>query len=78
MSLPRIWPGRALALAALIPALLSLGVFVSDAVQPAVLALDLLVAAIALADLAEPTRGRASSAIVRECGTTARWASRSR
>src|SRR4051794_14947974 len=69
MSLPRIWPGRALAVALLVPALLSLGGFVSDAVQPVVLILDLLVAVVALADLAS-LRGVGEFRIVRECGTT--------
>src|SRR3954451_23007465 len=69
MSLPRIWPGRALAVALLVPALLSLGVFVSEAVQPAVLALNMLVATVALADLAS-VRGAGQFRLVRQCGTT--------
>ena len=47
----RIWAGRRLALALLWPALLSMGLFVSDALWPVVVALDLTIAVIALADL---------------------------
>ena len=47
-----VWPGRALALALLVPALLSLGLFVTGAIGPAVLALDAAIGLLALADLA--------------------------
>jgi uncharacterized protein (DUF58 family) len=47
-----IWPGRRLALALLAPALLSLALFVTPAAWPGVVALDLMIGAIALADLA--------------------------
>ena len=47
-----VWPGRRLALALLIPALLSLGLFVTAAIGPAVLALDAAIAVVALIDLA--------------------------
>ena len=69
MSVPRIWPGRALARALLVPALLSLGVFVSEATQPVVLVLDLVVALVAAADLAS-LRGAGRFRVVRQCGTT--------
>jgi uncharacterized protein (DUF58 family) len=69
MRLPRIWPGRPLALAALVPALASLGVFVGESVQPVVLALDLVVALAALADLAS-LRGAGEFRISRRCETT--------
>jgi len=69
MSVPRIWPGRALARALLLPALLSLGVFVSEAMQPVVLVLDLVVALVAAADLAS-LRGAGRFRVCRQCGTT--------
>lgn len=47
-----IWPGRRLALALLVPTLVSLGLFVSESVWPAVALLDLAIAAVALVDLA--------------------------
>jgi uncharacterized protein (DUF58 family) len=46
-----IWPGRALAIATLIPALLSLGLFLDEALRPAILLADALVVAVALVDL---------------------------
>ena len=46
-----IWPGRALGVALVVPALLSLALFVSEAVLPIVVALDAAVALLALADL---------------------------
>jgi uncharacterized protein (DUF58 family) len=46
-----IWPGRRLALALFVPALLSLGLFVSPALRGAVFLLDLAVVAVALVDL---------------------------
>ena len=69
MSVPRIWPGRALARALLLPALLSLGVFVSEAMQPVVLVLDLVVALVAAADLAS-LRGAGRFRVFRQCSTT--------
>jgi uncharacterized protein (DUF58 family) len=57
-----IWPGRALALALLAPALLSLALFVTETVRPAVIALDVAAGFVALADLATLAgsgRGRA-------------------
>ena len=44
-----IWPGRRLALALLVPMLLSLGLFVSEAVWTAVAVLDIVIATVALA-----------------------------
>jgi len=46
-----IWPGRPLATAALLPALLSLGLFFDEALKPWLLALDGVVALVAAADL---------------------------
>lgn len=46
-----IWPGRRLALALFVPALLSLGLFVSEALWPAVVILDASIVVIALVDL---------------------------
>jgi uncharacterized protein (DUF58 family) len=46
-----IWPSRPLAIASVIPALLSLGLFVDDALKPAILAVDAAIAAVALVDL---------------------------
>jgi uncharacterized protein (DUF58 family) len=46
-----IWPGRPLAMAAIIPGLLSLGLFVVDSLRPAILAVDAAIAAVALVDL---------------------------
>ncbi len=46
-----IWPGRRLALALFIPALLSLGLFVMPALRGAVFLLDMAIVAIALVDL---------------------------
>jgi beta-lactamase class A len=47
-----IWPGRSLGTALLVPTLLSLALLVSEAIRPAVIALDVMVGAVALADLA--------------------------
>ena len=68
MRIPRIWPGRALAMLFLAPGLLSLGVFVTETVKPAVLALDLVAAAVALADLAS-LRGASRFRVSRQCGS---------
>jgi uncharacterized protein (DUF58 family) len=67
MNLPRIWPGRALALLLLPPGLLSLAVFASPAVKPVILALDLAAVAVALLDLVT-LRGAAELRVRRECG----------
>ncbi len=47
-----IWPARGLAVAALVPALLSLGLFLDEGLRPALLAVDAAVTLVALADLA--------------------------
>ena len=47
-----IWPGRGLAVAGLVPALLSLGLFLEDSLRPAILAVDALIVLVALVDLA--------------------------
>ena len=47
-----IWPGRALANVVLIPALLTLGLFVAPGAWPALVVLDAVVVAAALADMA--------------------------
>lgn len=62
-----IWPGRRLALALLMPTLVSLGLFVSEAFWPAVALLDLAIAAVALADLASLLGARRLRA-TRRCG----------
>jgi uncharacterized protein (DUF58 family) len=63
-----VWPGRALGVALLIPALLSLGLFASLAIAPAVIALDVCIAAVAIADLAT-LRGSGRFRASRRCGT---------
>ena len=63
-----IWPGRSLGTALLVPTLLSLALLVSEAIRPAVIALDVMVGAVALADLATwsaPARFR----VERRCGS---------
>lgn len=62
-----IWPGRPLANAALVPALLSLGLFLSPSLRPAIVALDVLVALVALVDLAT-LLGARRFAVERRCG----------
>jgi hypothetical protein len=52
MRVPGIWPGLSLGKVLIVPAILSLAIFASDAVKPVVLVLDLAVAVIALVDLA--------------------------
>ena len=69
MTVPMIWPGRALARDLLLPALLSLGLFVSETMQPVVLVLDLAVALVAAADLAS-LRGAGRFRVLRHCSTT--------
>ncbi len=69
MRLPRIWPGRALAIALLVPALLSLALFVSEAVKPAVIVLDMAVAAVALLDVAS-LHGAGRFRVERSCEPT--------
>jgi uncharacterized protein (DUF58 family) len=64
-----VWPGRALVLALLIPALLSLALFVTASIGPAVLLLDAVIGLVAVADLATLIgarrfdAGRSSSAV---------------
>jgi len=65
-----IWPGRRLALALLAPALLSLGLFVTEALHPGVVALDLAIVAIALADLVS-LRSAGRLRADRRCGEVA-------
>ena len=61
-----IWPGRPLATAALIPALLTLGLFVVPTLRPVILLVDALVALIALADLLT-IRGARRFLVERRC-----------
>jgi uncharacterized protein (DUF58 family) len=77
MSLPAIWPARPLAQAVLLPALLSLAVFATEAVKPLVLALDLIVALVAIFDLFS-LRGAPKLRVVRQCGTTCSLGERQR
>lgn len=63
-----IWPGRALALALLVPALLSLGLFVTDLLGGAVVALDVAVGVAAALDLASLI-GAGAFRVERRCGT---------
>ena len=63
-----IWPGRPLANAALVPALLSIGLFLSPSLRPAILALDALVVVVALADLISLVGTRAFL-VERRCGS---------
>lgn len=65
-----IWPGRPLAVALLVPTLLSLALFVVDAIGPAILALDLVIGLVALGDLATLIGSRNFRAR-RRCGTVA-------
>ena len=62
-----IWPGRALATVVLIPALLSLGLFVVPDAWPALLLLDLLVGLVVAADLFSLIGAR-SIRVERRCG----------
>ncbi len=77
MSLPLIWPAKPLAQALLLPALLSLAVFATEAIKPVVLALDLMVALAAIFDLFS-LRGAAKLQVVRQCGTTCSLGERQR
>ena len=63
-----IWPGRPLATASLVPALLSLGLFLSPSLRPAILALDALIAIVALGDLAT-LWGARRFGVERRCGS---------
>lgn len=65
-----IWPGRSLAIALLIPALLSLALFVSDAIGPAVIGFDTLIGIIAFIDLAT-LLGASKFRAERQCGAVA-------
>lgn len=62
-----IWPGRALATVALIPALASLGLFLAPGAWPYLLALDAAVVLVALGDLATLIGSR-EVAVERRCG----------
>ena len=62
-----IWPGRPLANAALLPALLSLGLFLSPSLRPAIVALDAIVVLVAVVDLAT-LLGARRFAVERRCG----------
>ena len=62
-----IWPSRALAIALLVPALLSLGLFVSEVPAPALVALDVLLVVLALVDLAT-LLGAGRFRVERRCG----------
>jgi len=62
-----IWPGRSLGVLLLVPALVSLAVFVSDDVIAAVVALDVIVAVVALIDLATLI-GSGRFRVARRCG----------
>ncbi len=63
-----IWPGRPLALAALVPAVLSFALFVDGSVKPALLAIDAAVALVALVDLAT-LLGARRFRVERRCGS---------
>jgi uncharacterized protein (DUF58 family) len=63
-----IWPGRALAFAALVPALFSLGLFLNDSLRPAILVVDGLVVGLALIDLLSLV-GSGSFRVERRCGS---------
>src|SRR5262249_45457688 len=65
-----IWPGRNLALAALVPALMSLTLLVSNELRPALIALDLTVAALAVLDLCSLVGAR-QFRVARACGAVA-------
>ncbi len=65
-----IWPGRALANALLVPALMSLALFVSDALYWVVLALDVPIGIVALVDLATLI-GAGRFRAERRCGSVA-------
>jgi uncharacterized protein (DUF58 family) len=65
-----IWPGREMGVALLLPALLSLGLFVSGAFGPAIVALDVAIGLAALADLASLI-GSGKFRVERRCGTVA-------
>ncbi len=63
-----IWPGRSLGTALLVPTLLSLALLVSEVIRPAVIALDVMVGAIALADLVTLVGARRFR-VERRCGS---------
>ena len=62
-----IWPGRPLAIAAMVPALLCLGLFLDDSLRRAILAIDGVIAAVALGDLASLI-GSKKFRVVRQAG----------
>ncbi len=63
-----IWPGRPLALAALVPAVLSFALFVDPTIKPALLAIDAAVALVAIVDLAT-LLGAGRFRVERRCGS---------
>ena len=65
-----IWPGRRLALALLVPALLSLGLFATEVLWKGVIALDVAIALMALGDLAT-LLGSSRLRAERRCGAVA-------
>ncbi len=69
MNIPKIWPGRSLAIALLVPALVSLGVFASERVKPVLMVLNLVVAIVAVTDAAS-LHGAGRFRVSRKCGTT--------
>ena len=69
MTIPAIWPRGPLGQLMMVPAVASLAVLVLDAARPWVLALDVAVLAIALADLAS-LRGAARFRVSRVCPET--------
>ena len=62
-----IWPGRPLAVAALVPALLSLALFLDEGFKPVILAVDGLVVVVALIDLVT-VLGARRFVVSRRCG----------
>ena len=73
-----IWPGRAPGVALLVPALLSLALFVTEAVGPAVIALDVAIGRRGAGRPGHADRRRAGSAPSGGAGRSRRWASRRR
>ena len=63
-----IWPGRPLATAALLPALLSLGLFLSPSLRTSIVALDVLIVLVALVDLTT-LWGAGRFVVERRCGS---------
>lgn len=63
-----IWPARPLAIASLVPAMLSIGLFVNDSLRPAILGVDAVVAVVALVDLVTVIGARRFK-VERKCGS---------